>query len=68
MFYRDKETEVDRHPEKRMKAAYKKFEDTNLPLLKQENPGMKLSQLKHMLWKDWMKSPENPLNQKLAET
>lgn len=65
---KDKEEEVDKHPEKRMKAAYKKYEDTNLPILKQENPSMKLSQLKQMLWKDWMKSPENPLNQKLAET
>lgn len=58
----EKEAAVDHHPEKRMKAAYKKYEDTNLPILKQENPSMKLSQLKHMLWKDWMKSPDNPLN------
>uniref|UniRef100_A0A8W8HM62 Coiled-coil domain-containing protein n=1 Tax=Magallana gigas TaxID=29159 RepID=A0A8W8HM62_MAGGI len=58
--------EVDQHPEKRMKAAYKKYEETNLPILKQENPNMKLSQLKQMLWKDWQKSPENPLNQRLA--
>lgn len=64
----NKEPEVDRHPEKRMKAAYKNYEDRNIPLLKQENPNMKLSQLKQMLWKDWMKSPENPLNQRLAET
>ncbi|XP_076105258.1 coiled-coil domain-containing protein 124-A-like [Mytilus galloprovincialis] len=59
----EKEAAVDHHPEKRMKAAYKKYEDTNIPILKQENPNMKLSQLKHMLWKDWMKSPDNPLNQ-----
>lgn len=58
--------EVDQHPEKRMKAAYKKYEETNLPILKQENPNMKLSQLKQMLWKDWQKSSENPLNQRLA--
>ena len=51
-----------------MKAAYKNYEDRNLTLLKQENPNMKLSQLKQMIWKDWMKSPENPLNQRLAET
>lgn len=62
----DKPEEVDLHPEKRLKAAYKKFEDANLPALKQENPNMKLSQLKHMLWKDWQKSPENPLNQRKA--
>ena len=60
-----KEAEADRHPEKRVKAAYQKFEDENLPILKQENPNMRLSQLKHMLKKDWMKSPENPLNQRV---
>lgn len=61
-----KEAEVDRHPEKRMKAAYNKFEEENLPRLKQENPNLRLSQLKQMIRKDWMKSPDNPLNQRLA--
>lgn len=57
---------VDKHPEKRMKAAYNKFEEENLPRLKAENPNMRLSQLKQMLKKDWMKSPENPMNQRSA--
>lgn len=61
-----KEQELERHPEKRMKAAFQKFEDDNLPRLKQEYPNMRLSQLKHMLKKDWMKSPENPMNQRHA--
>ena len=56
--------EGDRHPERRMKAAYKAFEEEALPRLKQENPGMRLSQLKHMLHKEWTKSPQNPHNQK----
>lgn len=60
------EPEVDRHPEKRMKAAYLEYEETHLPRLKSENPNMRLSQLKQMLKKDWMKSPENPLNQRMA--
>nr|XP_042898226.1 coiled-coil domain-containing protein 124 [Parasteatoda tepidariorum] len=55
---------VDLHPEKRVKAAYQAFEEKNLPLLKAENPNLRLSQLKQMLKKDWMKSPENPLNQR----
>ncbi|XP_066273744.1 coiled-coil domain-containing protein 124-like [Branchiostoma lanceolatum] len=59
-----KEAAVDRHPERRMKAAYNKYEEENLPRLKQENPNMRLSQLKQMLKKDWMKSPENPMNQR----
>ncbi|XP_041361080.1 coiled-coil domain-containing protein 124-like [Gigantopelta aegis] len=57
---------LDKHPEKRVKAAYTKFEETNLPVLKRENPNMRLSQLKQQLKKEWMKSPENPLNQRYA--
>uniref|UniRef100_U5EXP3 HMG box domain-containing protein n=1 Tax=Corethrella appendiculata TaxID=1370023 RepID=U5EXP3_9DIPT len=58
-----KDTEEDRHPEKRMKAAFKTYETENLPRLKQENPSLKLSQLKNILFKNWQKAPENPLNQ-----
>ncbi|KAL8610797.1 hypothetical protein ACOMHN_016780 [Nucella lapillus] len=58
--------EVDRHPEKRMKAAFLVYEEKNLPILKAENPTMRLSQLKQMLKKDWMKSTDNPLNQHMA--
>ncbi|GFO24724.1 coiled-coil domain-containing protein 124 [Plakobranchus ocellatus] len=57
---------LERHPEKRVKAAYTDFEAARLPMLKQENPNMRLSQLKQMLKKEWMKSPENPLNQRSA--
>lgn len=32
--------------------------------IKQENPTLRLSQLKQILKKEWMKSPENPLNQR----
>ncbi|XP_072260798.1 coiled-coil domain-containing protein 124 [Pyxicephalus adspersus] len=58
--------ELDRHPERRMKAAFTAFEEQNLPRLKQENPNMRLSQLKQLLKKEWMKSPENPMNQRHA--
>lgn len=58
------ETELDRHPERRLKAAYTAFEEKYLPQLKAENSNLRLSQLKQMLKKDWMKSPENPLNQR----
>lgn len=53
---------MDSHPEKRMKAAYQTFEDENLPKLKQENPSLRLSQLKQLLKKEWLKSPDNPFN------
>uniref|UniRef100_H3B1E2 Coiled-coil domain containing 124 n=1 Tax=Latimeria chalumnae TaxID=7897 RepID=H3B1E2_LATCH len=55
--------EIDRHPERRMKAAYAAFEEITLPQLKLENPNMRLSQLKQLLKKEWMKSPDNPMNQ-----
>ncbi|CAN7938878.1 unnamed protein product [Ixodes hexagonus] len=55
---------VDRHPERRAKAAYEAYESRMLPALKAENPNLRLSQLKQMIRKDWMKSPENPLNQR----
>ncbi|XP_071453219.1 coiled-coil domain-containing protein 124-like [Hetaerina americana] len=58
-----KEPEIDRHPEKRMKAAYSAFEEANLPRLKAEYSNMRLSQIKQILRKEWMKSPQNPMNQ-----
>lgn len=60
-----KDPEIDRHPEKRMKAAYASFEEKMMPIIKEQNPTLRLSQLKQILKKEWMKSPENPLNQKL---
>ncbi|XP_015609428.1 coiled-coil domain-containing protein 124 [Cephus cinctus] len=59
------EAEADRHPEKRVKAAYLSFEERMMPIIKEQNPTLRLSQLKQLLKKEWMKSPENPLNQKL---
>ncbi|XP_049830460.1 coiled-coil domain-containing protein 124 [Schistocerca gregaria] len=61
----DKTSVVDKHPEKRLKAAYTEFEEANLPRIKMENPTLRLSQLKQILRKEWMKSPQNPLNQRL---
>lgn len=54
--------ETDRHPEKRMKAAYLEFEKRELPKLKAENSNMRLSQMKQILRKEWQKSPDNPMN------
>ncbi|KAE8750177.1 hypothetical protein FOCC_FOCC002983 [Frankliniella occidentalis] len=61
-----KDSETDKHPEKRMKAAFTAFEEANMPRIKNENPTLRLSQLKQILRKDWMKSPDNPANQRLA--
>ncbi|KAJ8766985.1 hypothetical protein K2173_012494 [Erythroxylum novogranatense] len=54
---------VDRHPEKRLRATFKAFEEAELPRLKEEKPGLTHNQYKDMIWKQWKKSPDNPLNQ-----
>ncbi|KAJ3186589.1 hypothetical protein HDU85_007409 [Gaertneriomyces sp. JEL0708] len=54
---------LERHPEKRMKSAWAAFEEREMPRIKAENPGLRLSQYKQMLQKMWKKSPENPMNQ-----
>lgn len=58
----NKPEDVDKHPERRMKAAYTAFETRRLEELKAENPSLRLSQLKQQIFKEWQKSPENPLN------
>ncbi|KAI4342211.1 hypothetical protein MLD38_026861 [Melastoma candidum] len=58
---------VDRHPERRLKASFKAFEEAELPKLKVEKPGLTHNQYKDMIWKLWKKSPDNPLNQISAE-
>ncbi|EDW95981.1 coiled-coil domain-containing protein 124 [Drosophila yakuba] len=57
------DSEEDKHPEKRMRAAYKTFESNNLPRIKAENPSLRMSQWKQLLMKEWNKSPDNPFNQ-----
>ena len=54
---------LDRHPERRQKAKYNAFEEKRLPQLMQQNPGLRRTQLKQLLRKEWKKSPENPMNQ-----
>jgi hypothetical protein len=54
---------VDPHPEKKMKAAFKAWEEKSLPRIKEEMPGLKLTQYKEQLFKEWKKSPQNPMNQ-----
>lgn len=54
---------VEKHPERRMKAAFSLFEATEMPKLREEFPTFKHSQLLERLHKLWKKSPENPFNQ-----
>ncbi|CAM9507377.1 unnamed protein product [Discosporangium mesarthrocarpum] len=56
----------DRHPEKRLKAAYMAFEEEELPQLQEDKPGMKLRQYKQLIFEKWKRSPQNPVNQARA--
>ncbi|XP_042399219.1 coiled-coil domain-containing protein 124-like isoform X1 [Zingiber officinale] len=58
---------ADRHPERRLKASFKAFEEEELPKLKEEKPGLTFNQYRDMIWKLWKKSPDNPLNQVTKE-
>ena len=51
----------EKHPEKRMKAAWAAYEAAELPALQADKPGMKRQQYREALWKSWQKSPLNPL-------
>lgn len=53
----------EEHPERRQKAAYKAFYESTLPLMKEEYPGLKLSQYKERIFEAWKTAPENPHNQ-----
>lgn len=55
--------DFDKHPERRVKAAYMEFENRRLPEVRKENPGLRLQQIKNLLHKEFSKSPENPMNQ-----
>lgn len=54
---------VDRHPERRFKAAYAAYEERRLPEVREEHKGLRLNQMKELIRKEFEKSPENPFNQ-----
>lgn len=54
---------IEKHPERRMKAAFSAFEAREMPILRADNPTLKHTQLLERLHKLWKKSPENPFNQ-----
>ncbi|KAF9578307.1 hypothetical protein BGW38_005957, partial [Lunasporangiospora selenospora] len=55
--------DVDRHPERRFKAAFAAYVDREMPKLKEEHPGLRQNQMQDLLYKQFQKSPENPFNQ-----
>ncbi|KAL4909845.1 hypothetical protein BDW74DRAFT_143856 [Aspergillus multicolor] len=56
-------SKIDRHPERRYKAAYAAFEARRLPEIEAENPGLRRNQRVDLCKKEFDKSDENPFNQ-----
>ncbi|KAL1978710.1 hypothetical protein VTN31DRAFT_1569 [Thermomyces dupontii] len=53
---------VDRHPERRYKAAYAAYEARRLPEIEKEHPGLRRQQRIEICKKEFEKSEENPFN------
>ena len=54
---------LDVGEKKPAKVTYAEFEARELEGIRQENPGLKMSQAKERCFKMWERSPENPKNQ-----
>lgn len=57
------EIKLERHPERRYKAAYAKFEAERMPTIEQEHPGLRKNQREQICRKEFEKHPDNPFNQ-----
>ncbi|KAI9706096.1 MAG: hypothetical protein M1836_005502 [Candelina mexicana] len=57
---------IERHPERRFKAAYAAFEARRLPELEDEMKGLRRQQRIEIVRKEFEKSEENPFNQVTA--
>ena len=56
-------TKIERHPERRFKAAYAAYEARRMPELEAERPGLRRNQRVEVIRKEFEKSEENPFNQ-----
>jgi hypothetical protein len=54
---------VDRHPERRYKAALAAYEARRMPELEEEQKGLRQNQRRDIIRKEFEKSPDNPFNQ-----
>lgn len=54
---------IDRHPERRYKAAYAAFEARRLPEVEEEHKGLRKNQRIELIRKEFEKHPDNPFNQ-----
>ena len=62
------DAKIDRHPERRFKAAYSAYEERRLGEMEADGSGqgLRLNQRKDKIRKEFEKSPENPFNQVTA--
>lgn len=60
---------IDKHPERRFKAAYAAYEERRLEEMEADGSGagLRLNQKKDRIRKEFEKSPENPFNQVTAQ-
>ena len=58
---------IDRHPERRFKAAYAAYEARRMPELEEEHKGLRKQQRIDAIRKEFERSPENPFNQARAQ-
>ena len=58
--------DIDKHPERRYKAAYQAFEERRIAEMKEEGLKLRLQQMKEMCHKEFQKHPDNPFNQVTA--
>ncbi|KAF5344280.1 hypothetical protein D9758_012364 [Tetrapyrgos nigripes] len=58
---------LERHPERRFKAALEAYTERELPNIRRDHPGLRLQQYKELLYKQFQKSPENPFNQAVVD-
>lgn len=56
-------SKIDRHPERRVKAAYAAFEARRMPEIEEENKGLRRQQRIDLCRREFEKSEENPFNQ-----
>ncbi|KAF7359118.1 DUF1014-domain-containing protein [Mycena sanguinolenta] len=50
-----------------VQAAFEAYQERELPVVRQEHPGLRLQQYKELLFKQFKKSPENPFNQVVVD-
>lgn len=54
--------DIDRHPERRFKAALAAYTERRLPEMRKENPGLRKQQIEQLIYKEFQTSDENPFN------